>query len=174
VSTYIRNLLLCVTLLLFVGTCAIQTSGQQQRGPSTAEERSRAVQIAKSLRADPTAASVQQDREWLVKWLIEVPDISVKLCSGILGDLGDSKTGYPGALLATMMASQAAYVIENPSKAKDNNAVYLAGLEGALDGYQAIHNKDSNYRLPHLEDLLQNRSEGKLPDYVRSATKKCK
>lgn len=73
-----------------------------------------------------------------------------------------------------MMASEAAYVIENPTKAKDNNAMYLAGIDGTLDGYQAIHGKDSNYKLAQLDELLQKRSEGKLPDYIRSAAMKCK
>jgi hypothetical protein len=93
-----------------------RVSAQQQRGPSTPEERVRAVQIAKALRSDPLSDSNTKDREWLVRWLVEVPDISVKLCGGILGDLGNSnKSPYPGALLATMLASEGAYVIENPS-----------------------------------------------------------
>ena len=71
-------------------------AGAQQRGPSTPEERARAVQTAKSLQSDPLAPNVQEDREWLVKWLIEVPDISVKMCTTFFGDLGDSKNGYPG------------------------------------------------------------------------------
>jgi hypothetical protein len=39
--------------------------GAQQRGPSTSEERARAVQTAKSLQADPLAPNLQGDREWL-------------------------------------------------------------------------------------------------------------
>jgi len=162
-------------LLVFsIAALAVQASAQG-RGPSTADERTRAVQVSKSLRADPIAANVQKDREWLMLWLIEVPDISVKLCTGFLGDLGDSKSGYPGALIATMMASEAAFVIENPGKAKDTNAVYLAGVDGALDGYQAIHNQDANYRLLQLDDLTQKRAEGRLADHVRAIAKKqCK
>ena len=155
-------------------TVFLSQASAQSRGPSTAEERARVVQIAKSLRTDPTATAVQSDREWLLKWLIEVPDVSISLCPAILGDLGNSKTGYPGALLATMMASQAAFVIENPNKAKDKSGAYLAGLEGALDGYQAIQAKDQNYRLPNMDDLLRKRADGKLQEYLRSATKRCK
>ena|SRR5260221_10813350 len=149
--------------------------GQQQRGPSTAEERARAVQVAKSLRTAPLADSTTKDREWLMVWLIQVPDISVKLCGGVLGELGDSKKSeYPGALIATMMASEAAYVIENPDKAKDNSAMYLAGIEGALDAYQAIRSTDSSYHAKQLDELNQKRIDGKLADAVKSVTKKCK
>jgi hypothetical protein len=152
-----------------------QTWAQQHRGPSTAEERARAVQIAKLLRADPLADSNTKDREWLVKWLIEVPDISIKLCGGVLGDTGDSnKSQYPGALLATLMASQAAYVIEHPDKAKDSTAVYVAGIDGALDAYHAIRSKDSSFHAKQLDEFDQKRNEGKLADSVKSATKKCK
>jgi hypothetical protein len=146
----------------------------QQRGPSTLEERVRAVQTAKLLQADPLAPNLQKDREWLLKWLIEIPDISVKMCPTFLGDLGDSKSGYPGAVIATMLASEAAFVIEHSEKAKDVEAMYLAGVDGALNGYEAIHKKDLSYRLPHLDDLLHKRDQGKLTDYVHSTTKKCK
>jgi hypothetical protein len=165
-----------VSLVCFVATLqAFPTRiAAQQRGPSTPEERARAVQTAKSLQADPLAPDLQRDREWLVKWLIEVPDISVKMCTTFLGDLGDSKSGYPGAIIATMLASEAAFVIEHPEKAKDVEAVYLAGVDGALDGYQAIHKKEASYRLPHLDELIQKRDQAKLADYVHATAKKCK
>ena len=149
-------------------------AGAQQRGPSTPEGRARAVQVAKSLQSDPLAPNVTQDREWLLKWLIEVPDISVKMCTTFLGDLGDSKSGNPGAIIASMLASEAAFVIEHPDKAKDVNAIYFAGVDGALHSYEAIHSKDASYRVPHLDDLIQKREQGKLPDYVRATAKKCK
>jgi hypothetical protein len=151
-------------------------AGAQQRGPSTPEERARAVQTAKSLQSDPLAPNVQEDREWLLKWLIEVPDISVKMCTTFLGDLGDSKSGYPGAIIATMLASEAAFVIEHPDKAKDVEAVYFAGVDGALHSYEASHLKNASYRLPHLENLIQKRDQdqGKLSDYIHASAKKCK
>jgi hypothetical protein len=149
-------------------------AGAQQRGPSTPEERARAVQTAKSLQSDPLAPNVQQDREWLIKWLIEVPDISVKMCTTFLGDLGDSKSGYPGAIIATLLASEAAFVIEHPDKAKDVEAVYFAGVDGALHSYEAIRSKDASYRSSHLDDLIQKRDQWKLAAYVDATAKKCK
>jgi hypothetical protein len=167
-----------VRVLAFLATLAsvavfITQIRAQQRGPSTPEERARAVQVAKHLRADPITANVQEDRQWLMTWLIEVPDISVKLCTTFLGDLGDAKNGYPGALIATMMASEAAFVIENPNKMKDSAAIYLAGVDGALDGYRAIRD-NSDYRVPQLDDLIQKREQGKLVNYIRNVAKKCK
>jgi len=165
-----------VSLLLFITVLQILAGqiGAQQRGPSTPEERARAVQTAKSLQADPLAPNLQGDREWLVKWLIEIPDISVKMCTTFLGDLGDSKSGYPGAIIATMLASEAAFVIEHPEKGKDVEAIYLAGVDGALHAYEAIHTKETSFRLPHLDDLIQNRDQGKLKDYVHTTARGCK
>ena len=162
----------CFLIFLVAVQCPTEVRAQQ-RGPSTAEERTRAVQTAKSLQADPVAANIQADREWLVRWLIEVPDISVKMCPAFLGDLGDSKSSYPGALLVTMLAAQAAFVIEHPDSAKDGKAVYLAGVDAALSGYEAIRKKDSSYRRSHLDELIQKRDQGKLQEYVNSVAKKC-
>ena len=165
-----------VSFLFFIAALQVSPTqiGAQQRGPSTPEERARAVQTAKSLQSDPLAPNLQGEREWLVKWLIEIPDISVKMCTTFLGDLGDSKSGYPGAVIATMLASEAAFVIEHPEKAKDVEAIYVEGVDGALHGYEAIHKKDTSYRLPHLDDLIQKRDQGKLTDYVHATAKKCK
>lgn len=162
-------LLLCATVAAFS-----MLTRAQQRGPSTAEERARAVQTAKSLQSDPLAPNVQEDREWLLKWLIDVPDISVKMCTTFLGDLGDPKSDNPGAIIATLVASEAAFVIEHPEKAKEVDAVYFAGVDGALHSYEAIHSKDGSYRSSHLDDLVRKRNQGKLWDYVRATAKKCK
>lgn len=146
----------------------------QTRGPSTPEERACAVEVAKALRADPLSHEVQGGREWLIKWLIEIPDISVKLGSNFLGDLGKEKNGYSGALLASMMASEASFVIEHPDKRKDSNAMYFAGVDGALESYQAIQKKDPQYHLPHLDELLQKQERGTLAEYVHETAKTCK
>jgi hypothetical protein len=53
-------------------------------------------------------------------------------------------------------------------------AWHLAGVDGALRGYEAIHKKDTSYRVPHLDDLIQKRDQGKLTDYVHATAKKCK
>jgi hypothetical protein len=170
-----RNATSLVLAALFFCLNVSEVHAQQQRGPSTAEERARAIQVAKSLRNDPLAARNTKDREWLIQWLIEVPDISIKLCGGLLGDMGDSKKSpYPGALLATMMATEVAYVIENPDKAKDNNAVYLAGIEGILDAYQSVRAKDPNFHAKQLDEFSQKRVDGKLAEAVAAATKKSK
>lgn len=172
--SYLRTVWFFEVLVVAAVEVISTQAGAQQRGPSTPQERARVVQTAKSLQSDPLAPNVQENREWLVKWLIEVPDISVKMCTTFLGDLGDSKSGYSGAIIATMLASEAAFVIEHPEKAEDIEAVYLAGVDGVLHGYEAIHLKNTSYHLPHLDDLIQKREQGKLSDYIHTTAKKCR
>jgi hypothetical protein len=53
-----------VVSLVAAVAVSLAQAGAQQRGPSTPEERARAVQTAKSLQSDPLAPKVQEDREW--------------------------------------------------------------------------------------------------------------
>src|ERR1039458_7272074 len=57
----------------------------QQRGPSTAEERTKAVQFARDLEDDPLGPNAKDERSWITLWLIQIPDITVKFCTGLLG-----------------------------------------------------------------------------------------
>jgi hypothetical protein len=54
------------------------------------------------------------------------------------------------------------------------DAAYLAGMEGALNAYQAIQRQHPEYRFEEMEALLGKRADGNLPDAVRGAAKSCK
>jgi len=63
------------------------------RGPSTPEERTKALQIIHHLETDPLA-DTKDERQWLTLWLVEVPDIHVPLCTEFFPSLlrdSDSK-----------------------------------------------------------------------------------
>jgi hypothetical protein len=168
-----RSLLRTFTAVtLVIGSSFTALAQQQQRGPSTAEERDRAVKIASALQADPLSPD-KSDRQWFMLWLIQVPDISVPMCPSLHGDLGDEKkSDYPGAIVAAEMGAEAAFVIGHPDRAKDKPAVYAAGVEGAVNAYQAIRTKDAQYRVKELDNATQKRDQGNLANYVSS--KKCK
>ena len=163
-----RFLCACASVVLLSVACFAQST---QRGPSTAEERARAVKIAAELQTDPLADNVEADRAWLIRWLVDIPDIGVDVCTGILGELGEKETGYPTALLSTMLASEAALIIQHPDQAKDTQLVYLAGVDGALNAYVAIRKKDPKYHAPKLDEFLAKRNAGTLKDAVAAATK---
>jgi hypothetical protein len=166
-SAFITCLVLCVSLI------SGQLCAQNNRGPSTPEERAKAVKIAHKLENDPLSADAKDERAWIVRWLIEVPDIHVKLCTDVIGPKFASEKPYGGELVGQLMASQAAFVIENPSKSDDDVAVYTAGAEGVLKAYQSIQKQKPNVKRPSLDALLAQQASGTLRDAIRQNMKGC-
>jgi hypothetical protein len=164
-----------LTVLAVVASAMLHGhSARAERGPSTQEERERALRLVQVLETDPLGDEAKRAREWLLAWLIEVPDVSVKLCGSLLGPLLESKKNYSEELVMQMMFSEAAFVIRSPTMAADDLAAYTAGIEGALRAYEAILKSKPKARWPFLDDLLQKRDAGVLRNYVVEAQKACK
>ena len=164
-------------LLAFVFTvvcCASSAYAQNKRGPSTPEERKRAVEMATFLEKNPFAKEAKDYRAALLYFLTEVPDIEVTLCTNVFGPSKRFKGDYESELFGQMTYSQAKFVIENPDKAQDDAAVYLAGVEGVLRTWQAIKVTKPKAKFELMEELLQKQQAGTLAEYVRDAMKGCK
>src|SRR4051794_23704053 len=99
---------LCPLLLLITFLMAVGQSGQ----PSTPEERARAVQVVQKLEANPLDPSLRPEREWLLKWVAEAPDIHVNLCAGQQEFKKKFKHGPETTF--QKLASATAFVIEHP------------------------------------------------------------
>lgn len=153
----------------------IVAQGQPQgQTPSTPEQRAKAVEIARLLETDPLSKDAKEQRRLITVWLFQVPDISVKMCLHLLGPLLDAKKNYSTEIFTQMPVSEAAFVISNPDKAKDEIAVYTAGVEGSLRMYESILKVKPKAKLPFLDDLIQKREKGELADYVRQTATHCK
>ena len=162
-----------VIATLFAGFLAPRSGRAQTRGNSTPEERTRAVKVAHELEQDPLAKDAKEQREWMIQWIVEIPDITVDVCFDYFGTLPDPPKGHSMEITRQMILSSAAYMIEHPDKAKDEQAVALSGLLGALKTYQAILKQDSASRWAHMDKLIQMREQGKLDDYVSETRRKC-
>ena len=162
--------------LLFVGVVLVclAFSAFAQRGPSTPEERARAVEMTTFLETTPLAKEAKDYRGKLLFFLAAVPDISVKLCTDVLGESKRVKGDYDSELVGQLAYSQAKFVIEHPDKSQDEAAVYLAGVEGVLRTWQAIKTAKPKAKFPLMDELLQKQQAGTLPDYVKSAMSGCK
>ena len=158
---------------LFFGFLMPRPGGAQTRGSSTPEERARAVKVAHELEEDPLAKDAKEHRDWVIQWIVDIPDITVDVCFEYFGTLPNPPRGHSGEITKQMVISSAAYMIEHPDKAKDEQAVALSGLVGALKTYQAILKQDSASRWAHLDKLVQMREQGKLDSYVAKTRKKC-
>ena len=141
------------------------------RGPSTPQERARFVRITRALEQDPLNENLRSDREWALRWLIEIPDISVKVCSGPLSALLDTKKNYSPELFTHNLFASASFIIENPDKAKDDNAVFVAGVEGVLRMYESILKEKPKARHKALDQLMQKRDQGEFAHQVRQNTR---
>ena len=65
---------LTLAIVLIGATASL---AQNQRGPSTPQERDTAVKIARLLETDPFHKDAKKLRESLLLWIIEVPDLSI-------------------------------------------------------------------------------------------------
>jgi hypothetical protein len=165
----------CTALGMACCLAIIPASAQQKRGPSTPEERAKAVALAHQLEEQPLGPGAAEARRWLTRWVIEIPDISVEVCPSVLGSDWDSKKNNATEIWVQMMFSQLAFMIENPDKAKDRDAVFLAGVKGALKVYQAIQKDKPKTKLKSLDDLLAQEQAGTLDEAVRqSVATNCK
>jgi len=158
-----------------LAACAFQIHLVEARGPSTLEEREEFVALVRLLERVPLDENASATRQRLREWMFEVPDLQFKVCDDLLGHtLGDDYP-YSRELLLQVGLSGAALTVEHPGEARDDIAVYTAGVEGALRAYEALTMSRSDGQLAALDDLLARRRRGELADHIALLTKEnCK
>ena len=139
---------------------------EQKRAPSTLEERARAVRIAQALEAQPTDPSLRDDYKWLLRWAVEVPDLSVSICTANMP--WKEKYKHSGDLAAVGLAATVAYVIQNPDEGKDAATAGLAAMESMLQAYQKIVEQDPKAHSKEMDEVVEIQKQGKLDEYIRS------
>ena len=154
--------------------CACSANAQNNSVPSTPEQRKQAVKMITFLETDPLAKESKEYRRTLTFFLIQVPDITIKLCNNVLGESKRLKGDYETDVVGHLMFSQAKFIIENPDKANDDAAVYLAGVEGVLRVWQAIKTAKPKAKFPLMEELLEKQQAGTLAEHVQAGMKGCK
>jgi hypothetical protein len=143
------------------------------RDASTAEERKRFVTIAHSLEQAPLQDTLHADRDWGFKWLNDIPDIAVDVCTSGLGGFSQEKYQYANEISYQLVYSTAAFMIEHADKAKNLGDLHVAAVEGVLKAYGSILKTKPEAKSKALDDLLQKQHDGTLGEFVRNATKSC-
>lgn len=144
------------------------------RGPSTADERARAVALTRKLEKQPLARSAMKDRGWLLQLIVEAPDFEVKGCSGPLDALSRDEDGpYARILYVQSIFGMAAFMFEHPKKAEDWAAVQTAGIESTLRAYASILKADPDARWKELDRLAAVHGKGKLRSLVEQEMAAC-
>ena len=169
---FIRSI--CTAAIGLSLALAPQCKAQEKRGPSTPEERQQILESIHAWQANPLGSDAKDQFGRVLKWFTEVPDLSVHVCVLLdklpKGDKKDAGTIFGGQFMA-----QAAFVLENPDKRSDLLAEYQAGVEGALQTYEWLLKSNPKDKQAYLDDLLQRRTAGTLPDFVKErAVTACK
>lgn len=161
--------------LAFVILCCVcSANAQNNRASSTPEQRQQAVQMITFVEKNPFAKESKEYRRALTFFLIQVPDITVKLCYNVLGKDKQLKGDHETEITGHLMFAQAKFIIENPDKAQDDAAVYLAGVEGALRLWQAIKVEKPKAKFTLMDELLAKQQAGTLAEHVQAGMKECK
>jgi len=154
---------------------SVSTLVAGERGPSTPEERAQFVERVRVLEANPLAEGARETRQSLFEWLTEVPDIEAKVCADLLTKARDDKYPYAGEVTLHELLAAGSFAIQHPDKTKEDLAMYMAGVEGALRVYEAILKVKPESKWPPLGELVALRDHGDLISYVaKVAKKKCK
>ena len=158
-------------VLLFANS----SMAQNQRGPSTPQERETAVKVARVLETEPFHKDAKKMREWLLIFLIGVPDIHLELCTAYMPPEKSTDKNYGSEIFNQTMFSSAAFIIEHPDQANDRVAVHLAGVGGALKAYETVLATKPKAKSAFYDGLLERRNKGELRAFVEEATNtKCK
>jgi hypothetical membrane protein len=155
--------------------CALQPRHADARGGSTPKERAQFVRLVRLLERNPLAENANATRQQLREWILEVPDIRFKACPDLLGQAVGDDYRYSREVNLQLVLSGAVVTIEDPGKARDDAAVYTAGVEGALRAYEALVKSTPDAHLAALDDLIEKRDRGEFVDHIaRLAKERCK
>lgn len=166
------------TSLLFIALvclCSVLSAQAQDRPASTPEQLKQAVEMTTFLETSPLAKEAKDYRMKLFAFVVGAPDVNVKLCTNVLGESKHLKGDYQGELVSfQLIFGQAKFVIENPDKAQDDAAAYLAGVESVLKAWEAIKTAKPKAKFPLMDELLQKRQAGTLAEHVKAGMAGCK
>jgi hypothetical protein len=166
-----RNKWLAWSWSLAFSLCVLTPQRAAAQGTSTPEGRARWVEITHKLESTPLDESVNKDGEAALNQLSSAHDIHVPLCPALLGEFNDAKYKYRHEITRQYMLAGGAFIIENPDKAGDTNAMNLAAVESTLKVYSAILQQKPDAKWKPFDDLLKKQSQGKLDESLR---KQCK
>lgn len=143
----------------------------QKRVPSTPEERARVVRLAHRLETEPLGEEAKKSRQTLHKWMKDVPDLSILVCPSLLK--GKEKSRYSEELTLQLSIAVAAFMIEHPQRAENQEEKILAGIYGMLKTYQSIKASDPKTEWHFLDSLIELQKAGRTNESLRAVMARC-
>jgi hypothetical protein len=127
------------------------------------------IKTARALETSPLAQDTVKMREKALKWVIETDQVSVIACGEIFSLFSDKKNKNSSEMTVAYTIGMAAFKLEFPEKASDENAAQLAGLETALKSYEAIVKEKPKTKFEKIEAVLEKQRAGQLAAMVTAA-----
>lgn len=159
-------------VLFGLALLGLATAAAAQAQPAAAVDKATVVANIMALEKEPLRENAGEMRNALLRWLVEVPDVTVVVCLDVVGN--PEKLGkYKRELLLQLTFSQAAFLMRNPAQSTPTVSAQLAGLEGTLRAYHALLAADPAARTAVLDDLQTKRDRGELEAHVAGAWKVC-
>ena len=162
-----RGVALLIVLLL------ITLDSAWARQNSTPEERQKIVQLSKQYEKNILAPGAKEIASQVLEWWIEVPDVTLNWCPSLLTDEMPQGQELAEAVLLEGLAAAGVFVLENPKRASDDRASWIAGLEGVVRAYQNLLELDEGHRDHFLDKLVKIQSSGRLGEYVDKHSEEC-
>jgi hypothetical protein len=136
---------------------------------STAEQRKWAVDATHWLEQHPTGDESKGRAAELLKWWIDVPDLTLSVCPMLL----ETKNKKIAPAVATQAVfSAGAWLIEHPESTLTEQV--LAGVRGGLAAYRVALAADPKMQDQFLDSLVAADAAGKLREgYVDAQVAKC-
>src|SRR4030095_5871249 len=154
--------------------CLLHVHHVQARGPSTREERAKVIEFTRMLERDPLNENADATRQWLRKWVIELPEIRFHVCNELLSHGLGQDYPYSREINLQTTLSGAVFTLEHQDKARDDVGAYIAGVEGSLRMYEVLAKSRPDARSAFLDGLVAMRDRGELADHVaKLAAEKC-
>ncbi len=132
-------------------------------------EKELVIKAARAYETAPLAKDTAEIREKALRWVIETDDVSIIACGGVFRLFSDKKNKNGSDMTAAYTLGMAAFKLENPTKASDEDAAQLAGLEGALKTYEVLVSEKPKTKNDAIEELLIRRGKGELAAIVSAA-----
>lgn len=154
----------CFVLILAL----VAASSAANRGPSTADERARLLKAADLMQKKPLSPEARKEGTWALQWITDVPDINVTICGSF-----SPEYKFEPQMMAADVISMGAFIVKNPKKATDQNAIWRAGVEGMLTTYASLLDKNRDAHDDFYDDLIQQRSDDNLVSFMHEFGLRC-
>jgi hypothetical protein len=132
-------------------------------------EKELVIKTARALEIDPKSSSTIKMTGPALQWVIETDQVSIIACGGVFSLFSDKKNKNASDMTVAYTIGMAAFKLENPSQAKDENAAQLAGLDTALKNYEALVKDKPKTKFGKVDALREKRDKGELAAIVNAA-----